>query len=331
LKMHKDLVTLKQITVPIIDDIKIFQQEFENALKSEVRLINSISKYMIRNRGKNIRPILTILSARLCGKPTLNSYRAAAMMELLHIATLIHDDVVDDGTLRRGKLSINRIWKNKVSVLMGDFILSKALINMIGIKDFTALEQISATAEKLSSGEILQIEKSITGTMTEEVYFDMIGQKTASLIATSCELGAITTSKNEKDRRATYDFGDNLGIAFQIKDDLFDIMGSENDTGKNNGGDVKKNIMTLPLIYSFDNLSRIARRQLKRLLGERKKTTKVMAEIYDLVETSGGLTYSSEKLDEFSNKALDAISFYPDSPVKQSMIDLVAFNALRAR
>jgi octaprenyl-diphosphate synthase len=329
--MHKDLVTLKQITVPIIDDIKIFQQEFENALKSEVRLINSISKYMIRNRGKNIRPILTILSARLCGKPTLNSYRAAAMMELLHIATLIHDDVVDDGTLRRGKLSINRIWKNKVSVLMGDFILSKALINMIGIKDFTALEQISATAEKLSSGEILQIEKSITGTMTEEVYFDMIGQKTASLIATSCELGAITTSKNEKDRRATYDFGDNLGIAFQIKDDLFDIMGSENDTGKNNGGDVKKNIMTLPLIYSFDNLSRIARRQLKRLLGERKKTTKVMAEIYDLVETSGGLTYSSEKLDEFSNKALDAISFYPDSPVKQSMIDLVAFNALRAR
>ena len=192
--MHKDLVTLKQITVPIIDDIKKFQQEFENALKSEVRLINSISKYMIRNRGKNIRPILTILSARLCGKPTLNSYRAAAMMELLHIATLIHDDVVDDGTLRRGKLSINRIWKNKVSVLMGDFILSKALINMIGIKDFIALEQISATAEKLSSGEILQIEKSITGTITEEVYFDMISQKTASLIATSCELGAITTS-----------------------------------------------------------------------------------------------------------------------------------------
>tara|TARA_Y100000590_G_scaffold399465_1_gene482758 strand:+ start:1872 stop:2861 length:990 start_codon:yes stop_codon:yes gene_type:complete len=329
--MHKDLVTLKQITVPIIDDIKIFQQEFENALKSEVRLINSISKYMIKNRGKNIRPILTILSARLCGKPTLNSYRAAAMMELLHIATLIHDDVVDDGTLRRGKLSINRIWKNKVSVLMGDFILSKALINMIGIKDFTALEQISATAEKLSSGEILQIEKSITGTMTEEVYFDMISQKTASLIATSCELGAITTSKNEKDRRATYDFGDNLGIAFQIKDDLFDIMGSENETGKNNGGDVKKNIMTLPLIYSFDNLSRIARRKLKRLLGVRKKTTKVMAEIYDLVDTSGGLTYSSKKLEEFSNKALDAISFYPDSPVKQSMIDLVTFNAFRTR
>ena len=141
--MHKDLITLKQITAPIIDDIKVFRMEFENALRSEVRLINMISKYMIRNRGKNIRPILTILSARLCGKPTINSYRAAAMMELLHIATLIHDDVVDEANLRRGKPSINRVWKNRVAVLMGDFIISKALINMIGLKDFEALETIS--------------------------------------------------------------------------------------------------------------------------------------------------------------------------------------------
>jgi len=329
--MHKDLITLKQITAPIIDDIKIFQQEFENALKSEVRLINSISKYMIRNRGKNIRPILTILSARLCGKPTLNSYRAAAMMELLHIATLIHDDVVDDGTLRRGKLSINRIWKNKISVLMGDFILSRALINMIGIKDFAALERISDTAEKLSTGEILQIEKSITGTMTESIYFDMINQKTASLIATSCELGAITTSKSEKDRSATFNFGENLGMAFQIKDDLFDLVGTEYDTGKNNGGDVKKNMMTLPLIYSYRNLSRTANRQLKKLLAKKNKSSKTMDEIRGLVETSGGLSYSREKLEEFSNKAVDAISFYPESPVKQSLTDLVTFNSLRAR
>ena len=249
--MHKDLVTLKQITAPILDDIKIFQQEFENALKSEVRLINSITKYMIRNRGKNIRPILTILSARLCGEPTLNSYRAAAMMELLHIATLIHDDVVDDATMRRGNPSINQVWKNKISVLMGDFILSKALINMIGIKDFDALEQISKTAEKLSAGEILQIEKSITKSMTEDVYFDIINQKTASLIATSCELGAITTSKTDQDRKATFNFGQNLGMAFQIKDDLFDLLGKESDTGKNSGGDVKRNLMTLPLIYSY--------------------------------------------------------------------------------
>ena len=233
--MHKDIITLKQITAPILEDIKIFQKEFENALDSEVRLINSISKYMIRNKGKNIRPILTILSARLCGKPTLNSYKAAAMMELLHVATLIHDDVVDDATLRRGKPSVNRVWKNKLSILMGDFILSKALINMVGLRDFDALEQISITAEKLSAGEILQIEKSITRSMTEEVYFEMIGQKTASLIATSCELGAITTTKKDTDRAATHAYGQNLGLAFQIKDDLFDLLGSESDTGKNGG------------------------------------------------------------------------------------------------
>ena len=329
--MHKDLITLKQITAPILDDIKIFKQEFENALKSEVRLINSISKYMIRNRGKKIRPILTILSARLCGEPTLNSYRAAAMMELLHIATLIHDDVVDDATMRRGKPSINQVWKNKISVLMGDFILSKALINMIGIKDFDALEQISNTAEKLSAGEILQIEKSITKSMTEEIYFDMINQKTASLIATSCELGAITTTKTAKDRKATFDFGDNLGMAFQIKDDLFDLLGKESDTGKNSGIDVKKNMMTLPLIFSYSNMTKTENRQLKKLLGVKKKTRKILLDIRGMVDESGGFDYARKKLDDFSNNALNAISFYPDSPVKKSLSDLVAFNALRVK
>ena len=329
--MHKDLITLKQITAPIIDDIKLFQVEFENALKSEVRLINSISKYMIRNRGKNIRPILTVLSARLCGKPTLNSYKAAAMMELLHIATLIHDDVVDEANLRRGKPSINRVWKNKVSVLMGDFILSKALINMIGLKDYDALVIISETAEKLSAGEILQIEKSITRKMTKAVYFDMINQKTASLIATSCELGAITTSKTTQDRLATHQFGENLGMAFQIKDDLFDLLGTEYDTGKDSGGDVKKNMITLPLIYSYENMPWNENRRLRTLLRTKKKSAKVMKEIKGMIDTSGGFDYAKQKLDNFSNRALEALSPYPDSPIKNSLSDLVAFNAARVK
>ena len=329
--MHKDLITLKQITAPIIDDIKLFQVEFENALKSEVRLINSISKYMIRNRGKNIRPILTVLSARLCGKPTLNSYKAAAMMELLHIATLIHDDVVDEANLRRGKPSINRVWKNKVSVLMGDFILSKALINMINLKDFDALVIISETAEKLSAGEILQIEKSITRKMTKAVYFDMINQKTASLIATSCELGAITTSKTTQDRLATHQFGENLGMAFQIKDDLFDLLGTEYDTGKDSGGDVKKNMITLPLIYSYENMPWNENRRLRTLLRTKKKSAKVMKEIKGMIDTSGGFDYAKQKLDDFSNRALEALSPYPDSPIKNSLSDLVAFNAARVK
>ena len=329
--MHKDLITLKQITAPIIDDIKLFQVEFENALKSEVRLINSISKYMIRNRGKNIRPILTVLSARLCGKPTLNSYKAAAMMELLHIATLIHDDVVDEANLRRGKPSINRVWKNKVSVLMGDFILSKALINMIGLKDYDALVIISETAEKLSAGEILQIEKSITRKMTKAVYFDMINQKTASLIATSCELGAITTSKTTQDRLATHQFGENLGMAFQIKDDLLDLLGTEYDTGKDSGGDVKKNMITLPLIYSYENMPWNENRRLRTLLRTKKKSAKVMKEIKGMIDTSGGFDYAKQKLDNFSNRALEALSPYPDSPIKNSLSDLVAFNAARVK
>ena len=329
--MHKDIITLKQITAPILEDIKIFQKEFENALDSEVRLINSISKYMIRNKGKNIRPILTILSARLCGKPTLNSYKAAAMMELLHVATLIHDDVVDDATLRRGKPSVNRVWKNKLSILMGDFILSKALINMVGLRDFDALEQISITAEKLSAGEILQIEKSITRSMTEEVYFEMIGQKTASLIATSCELGAITTTKKDNDRAATHTFGQNLGLAFQIKDDLFDLLGSESDTGKNSGGDVKQNMVTLPLIFSKANMSRLEYRELKKLLRTKKKNRSIIKKISDMVEETGGIDYAKKKLDEFSELALNAINVYPESEVKRSLIDLVAFNASRVK
>ena len=329
--MRKDIATLREITAPISDDIKVFQDEFENALKSEVRLINSISKYMIRNRGKNIRPILTILSARLCGEPTLNSYKAAAMMELLHVATLIHDDVVDEATLRRGKPSVNRVWKNKLSVLMGDFILSKALINMIGLKDFEALEQISSTAEKLSAGEILQIEKSITRSMTEDVYFEMIGQKTASLIATSCELGAITTTKREDDRLATYSFGQNLGMAFQIKDDLFDLLGSESDTGKNGGGDVKQNMITLPLIFAKANMSRLDYRQLKKLLKTKKKNRSTLNKISGIVEEAGGIDYAKKKLDDFSELSLQAIDSYPDSDFKKSLVELVAFNSSRIR
>ena len=329
--MKKKVITLDKISAPITEDIKIFRKEFDISVKSDVKLINLITKYLVTNKGKQIRPILTILCSRLCGEPSENSYRSAAMMELLHIATLIHDDVVDDATLRRGRPSVNSVWKNKASVLMGDFLLSKALTNMISLKDFDVLDRISKTAEKLSTGEILQIEKSFTRSMTEEIYFEMINQKTASLIATSCELGALTTTKNEKDISATFDFGDNLGMAFQIKDDLFDLLGSENDTGKNSGGDVKKNMLTLPLIYSYDNLKRSQNRRLRSIMRNKKKTNRDIKEIQDLVEHAGGFQYAQRKLDEYSQKAIDAISDYPDSPIKESLSDLVNFNITRIR
>ena len=323
------MISLKQITAPIYDDIDIFKIEFNGAINSEVKLINSISGYMLKNRGKTIRPILTLLCARLCGKPTKNTYKAAAMMELLHVATLIHDDIVDDAKMRRGKPSIKQIWKNKISVLMGDFILSKALINMVGLKDFDALDLISSTAEKLSAGEIMQIEKSLTRNMPKNVYYDMINQKTASLIAASCELGAITTTKVNIDRKSTFDYGENLGMAFQIKDDLFDFLGSENQTGKDSGGDVKKNMLTLPLIYSIENTSRAGRNRLKSLVREKKKSVKILKEINDIIYDSGGFDYANQKLDEFSDKATDSISSYAESEIKKSLINLVVFNKER--
>ena len=323
--------SLDKIITPISEDLKTFEIEFERSIKSEVRLINSITKYIMRNKGKNIRPSLTLLSARLCGEPTINTYRAAAMMELLHIATLIHDDVVDDATLRRGFPSLNFTWKNKLSVLMGDFLLSKALINMIRLKDFDALEIISITAEKLSAGEILQMEKSMTRSMDEATYFNMIGQKTSSLIATSCELGAITTTKKDEDRKATYDFGNNLGTAFQIKDDLFDITGSEFQTGKNSNSDVKKNMITLPLIYAKSKMSRTQKRKLKELLKKKNKNNNTLLNIRELITEAGGIEYSINKMEEYSKLALKAIEDYPDSPVKQSLKDLVAFNSVRVK
>ena len=322
---------LETIKAPIKEDLTYFETEFKQALNSDVKLINSISGFLVKNRGKRIRPILTLLCARLCDTPSKYSYKAAAMMELLHVATLIHDDIVDDAKMRRGKPSIKQVWKNKISVLMGDFILSKALINMVNLKNFDALDLISQTAEKLSAGEIMQIEKSLTRNMPKEVYYDMINQKTASLIAASCELGAITTTNDKSDRKSTFEYGNNLGMAFQIKDDLFDFLGSENETGKDSGGDVKKNMITLPLIFCLENATRSEKKKLKTLVGSKKKSNSNLREINDLISELGGFDYSKNKLQEFSDKAVAAIDGYDDSEIKNSLIKLVEFNISRLK
>ena len=325
------MAPLDKIITPIAGDLLQYEKEFKTALDSEVKLINSVSNYLIKNKGKSFRPILTLLCSRLCGQPTINTYKAAAMMELLHVATLIHDDIVDDAKTRRGKPSIKQIWKNKISVLMGDYILSKALINMVSLKDFEALDLISKTAEKLSAGEILQMEKSITRNMTKNIYYDMINQKTASLISSSCELGAITTTKSDIDRKATSEYGKNLGMAFQIKDDLFDFLGSEFQTGKESGSDVKKNMLTLPLIYSIESTSRKDRNRLKAIIRKKKKSSETLMEIKEIIEKSGGFNYANKKLDEFSSNAIDSISSYNDGEIKNSLIELVHFNKNRNR
>jgi len=327
--MKKELKSLQHITEPIFDDIKLFEEEFRNALRSEVRLINIIGKYILRHKGKHIRPVLTILASRICGQPTLNSYRAAALIEILHIATLIHDDVVDEAEKRRGFPSINRLWKNKIAVLMGDFMLSKALINMVGLRDFSALQLIADTAEKLSAGEILQIEKSLTKSMTKKVYYEMIYQKTASLVSTSCELGAITSTGKAKDRKAMMIYGTKLGMAFQVKDDLFDLLGNEKQTGKDMGADVKRNMLTLPLIHCYETLSKSETRQVKKILSQKRKSISDLNDLKEMVHSAGGFNYAKQKIEEFNHQALDAIAPYPDSPYKQSMVDLISFNVQR--
>ena len=298
-------------------------------MQSDVRLINTVSKYIIQRRGKRFRPILTILAAYICGKPTENTYRAAAVMELLHIATLIHDDIVDDAEFRRGWPSINRVWKNKISLLMGDYVLSKSLIYMVKMKNFKILDSIGRTAEDLSSGELLQIEKSINKRMDENVYYKMIEKKTASLIATACELGAITASEFEADHEALKIFGNNLGIAFQIKDDLFDLLGNQSETGKDLAQDVISNMITLPIVYSMKNGNKQTVKQISRLLRKVKKNKKVTNDLKQIVESTGGFDYAKRRIAEYSKKAISAIDSYQDTIYKQKLIDLVNYNGSR--
>jgi octaprenyl-diphosphate synthase len=322
---------LKKILAPIWDDLKLFQKEFEDALRSEVRLINIIAKYLIRHKGKGIRPVLTILSARMTGTPTLNSYKAAAMVEFLHVATLMHDDVVDDAKLRRGFPTINRVWKNKASIIMGDFLLSKVLTNLIGLRNFDALDLISVTAGRLSTGEMLQIEKSYRKNMKEKVYYKMIKDKTASLIGTSCELGAITSSGKGNHKEKLRNYGENFGIAFQIKDDLFDILGSSKDTGKDVNLDVSRNMMTLPVIYTLErNITSVERKHIRKTMknGARKKDIRIMTEI---VDSHGGFDYARDQINNYSDRAIEALAEFPDSPYKHSLVDLTAYNANRNR
>ena len=312
------------------EDLARIECSIQENYQSDVPLIPGIGDYLLKNGGKRIRPLLLMTGVKLCGREIDERViRHGCVVEYIHSATLLHDDVVDEATTRRGFPSINRIWKNKVAVLMGDFILSKALINLVGIKDFEALDLISQTAEKLSSGEILQIEKSLTRSMTEKVYYDMINKKTASLISTSCELGAITSSKKRNDRNKMRLFGEKLGMAFQIKDDLFDMLGIESKTGKNIGADVKKNMITLPLIYSYSNLKKPESRLVKKILNIKNKSKDDISKLTQLIHSSGGFEYAKQKIDEFSNHAIESINDYPESVYKQSLIDLVAFNSRR--
>ena len=316
------------VTSPIRENLIRFEAVYRESLHSDVKLINTIIRYISRKKGKQLRPRLCLLSAGLCGEPTENTYRAAALIEMIHVATLIHDDVVDDANLRRGWPSINRVWKNKLSILVGDFMFSKALTNMIHLKDFDALDILSSTAERLSQGEIQQIEKAIKKNMTEKIYYQMVSDKTASLFSAACKLGVMTVTEDNDKREALAKFGEKFGLVFQIKDDLLDITGNVEGLGKPAGFDLKKNILTLPLIYLFENLPASEVKVVKRQLNNHVKKTEIR-EIRKLIEKHGGIQFAENQIDRLAKEAQDELNIFSDSVYKDSLLAALKFNSHR--
>ena len=316
---------LDKLSNSIQPEMVEFNRSFKASLHSDVKLINTVIGYISRKKGKQLRPRLCLLTAKMSGELTPHTYKAAALIEMIHVATLIHDDVVDEADLRRGWPSVNRIWKNKISILVGDFMFSKALSNMIALKNFDALEILSSTAERLSQGEILQIEKALKKEMTEDIYYQMVGDKTASLFSASCEIGAITANANAEQQKAMAIFGEKLGIAFQIRDDLFDIMGTVDAIGKPIGFDVKKNMLTLPLIHMFETVGDNKKKTLQRKL-KKHASRKDFRAIGKLIETHGGIKYATEKMERISQEAMDELNIFPDSEYKEALCTAVKFN-----
>jgi len=316
------------VTSPIDDYLTRFEKVYTQSLHSDVKLINTVIKYISRKKGKQLRPRLCLLSAKLCGEPTENTYRAAALIEMIHVATLIHDDVVDDADLRRGWPSVNRLWKNKLSILVGDFMFSKALTNMIHLKDFNALDILSSTAERLSQGEIQQIEKAIKKNMTEEVYYQMVSDKTASLFSAACKLGVMTVTEDNDKREALAKFGEQFGLVFQIKDDLLDITGNVEGLGKPAGFDLKKNILTLPLIHIFEKLDSSDSKRMKRQLRNHVKKSE-LKEISMLIENNGGIQFAEKQIERLCKEAKDELNIFPDSIYKDALLKALQFNSHR--
>ena len=318
-------ILLDKLSNAIQPEMVEFDRVFKKSLRSDVKLINTVIGYISRKKGKQLRPRLCLLSAKICGELTPLTYKAAALIEMIHVATLIHDDVVDDADLRRGWPSVNRIWKNKVSILVGDFMFSKALSNMVSLRNFDALELLSTTAERLSQGEILQIEKALKKEMTEDIYYQMVGDKTASLFSATCEIGAITAGADIEERKAMAIFGEKLGIAFQIRDDLFDIMGTVDAIGKPIGFDVKKNMLTLPLIHMLKTVGDDKKNSIQRKL-KRYASRKDFRNIRNLIESHGGIKYATDKMEEISKEAMNELSIFPDSKYKDALLSAVKFN-----
>jgi octaprenyl-diphosphate synthase len=320
----------KDILKPFKSDIATFQDYFKKSMKSNLRIVDEVAKYLVRHKGKQLRPMMVIVSARTLSEPSEGSYLAAVVVELLHTATLVHDDVVDDAEIRRGFHTINKIWRNKISILMGDYLLAKSLIIATEIGNLELMNIIANVAKSMSKGELLQIQKSRKLNITEEEYFQLIKDKTASLISACCELGAMTTNANDGQREALKNFGLNLGVAFQIKDDLLDYQSNSGILGKPTAHDLKDKKITLPLLYAFQKSSLSDR---KRVIHQLKNGVKrkEITEIIDFIKTHDGINRAEQKAEYFKNQAISHLNFLPDTKARNVLTDLAEFVVKRTK
>lgn len=308
-------------------ELDIFEKKFETAVSSHTPLLDRIMKYIIKRKGKQLRPMFVFLSAKLHGEINESTYRAAALVEILHTATLVHDDVVDESMERRGFFSINAAWKNKIAVLVGDYLLSKGLLLSITNNDFEQLHILSEAVKKMSEGELLQIEKSRNLNLDENVYFEIIRNKTASLLSSACAAGAWSTSGNKDVVSKMKLFGEKTGIAFQIKDDLFDY-GKEN-VGKPSGNDIKEKKLTLPLIYTLNNIDKKEKRELIYILKNENRSPGKVQYVIDKVIETGGISYAADVMNRHRDEALAILHEFNDNPVRKSLEELVRYTTDR--
>ncbi len=315
---------LNKISSPIKNELDEFALIFKKSMKSQIGLLDLITNFIIKQKGKKIRPLLVLLSAKICGGINERTYRGAVLVEMLHTATLVHDDIVDNADKRRGFPSINAIWKNKIAVLMGDYLLARGLTIALEGKDFDFLANITGAVKRMSEGELLQIQKTRKLDIDEETYFRVIADKTASLLETCCQIGAMSASENEEYHKNMHEFGANLGIAFQITDDILDYEGSSNIIGKPVGGDIREKKITLPLIFALKKVSADEGAKIKKLIKNVEKKGNVN-EVIDFVHKQGGIDYARKVADEYILKAKKSLDIFPDSETKESLVNLVDF------
>ncbi|WP_233505513.1 polyprenyl synthetase family protein [Rhodohalobacter sp. SW132] len=301
--------SLSEITHPIQNDLTVFRDFFREQTDTDIFLLNKVMRYLLRQKGKEIRPTLVFMTARMFGDVDRRSYIAATMIELLHTATLIHDDVVDEADIRRGFLSINKLWNNKAGVLLGDFLLSKGLLIALDNKEYDMLQILSGAVKQMSEGELRQLKTARLFNMTEERYFQIISEKTASLISACCECGASAATDNQQTIRAMKEIGLKIGIAFQIKDDLFDY--GLDDVGKPKRNDIQERKVTLPLIKAFENSSTMETLRIKRLMRKRKKSSKDVDRIVEFVHQKNGLHSARLSMEQYAEEALEKLSSLP--------------------